>query len=86
MSHDPMTSRTAPPQEPYTAHSTTISAAALAARVRALEGDLETAEGSIRRLMEQLRAAQRDNTRLVERIVELEHERDEARRGRGHRE
>jgi predicted nucleic acid-binding Zn-ribbon protein len=78
---DPMTSRTAPPQADYTAHATTISAAALAARVRALEGDLETAEGSIRRLMEQLSAAQRDNTRLVERIVELEHERDAARRG-----
>ncbi len=50
-----------------TAHSTTISAAALAARVTALEAQLE--------------AAQRDNTRLIARIVELEHERDAARHG-----
>lgn len=52
---DRMDSTTAPRQEPYAEHGTTISAAALAA---------------------QLLHAQRDNSRLIGRIVELEHERD----------
>lgn len=62
---DPMTSQTAPVQGEYTAHSTTISAAVLAARVAALEKQVE--------------ACQQANTKLIARVVELEHERDEAR-------
>jgi hypothetical protein len=52
-------------QEPYTAHSTTISAAALAARVEALEA--------------QVQACLKTNAGLIARIVELEAERDVAR-------
>jgi hypothetical protein len=56
---DPMNSTSAPTQESYTAHATTISAAALAARVAALEKQVE--------------ACQQANTKLIARIVELEH-------------
>ena len=60
MSHDPMTSTTAPAQQPYAADGTTISAAALVARIAALEA--------------QVLAAQKANTNLIKRIVELEHQ------------
>lgn len=56
---DPMNSMSAPAQESYTAHATTISAAALAARVAALEKQVE--------------ACQQANTKLIAQVVELEH-------------
>lgn len=54
-----------PTPAPHAADNTTISAAALVARIASLEA--------------QLGAAQKVNTDLIKRIVELEHERDEAR-------
>lgn len=62
-----MDSTSAPAQEAHSAHGTTITAAALAARVAALEAQLE--------------AAQRANAALISQIVALEYERDAARAG-----
>lgn len=72
---DPMTSTTA--------DGTTISAAALAARVEAQERDIERLTSWLAKaaqdataLEAQLVATQRANTALIEHIVDLEHERD----------
>lgn len=71
-------------------NGTRISAEALAqmaARVEAQERDIERLTSWLAKaaqdataLEAQLLAAQKDNTRLIERVVELEHQRDSARR------
>lgn len=62
-------------------------AAALAARVEAQERDIDRLTAALSKaaqdamaLEDQLLAAQKDNTALIERIVDLEHQRDSARR------